>query len=748
MKHRPPDDRPSLTLYTTENTIVALPAEMQKIRPGTPRPLGATVTPDGTNFAVYASGASAVEVCLFEDGSDEPSQVYTLPDNTQRVWHGFIPGVTAGTQYGYRAHGPWDPKNGYRYNPNKLLLDPYARSIVGEPEWNDTMFAHSPGDDLTMSESRNDASMPKGLVTANDYDWGDDARLMTPMDATVIYEVHVKGFTQQHPDIPEELRGTYAGMAHPVAIDHLKRLGVTAVELLPVHAFVDDEFLTSQGKVNYWGYSTLNFFSPAARYAANKSPGGEINEFRDMVKAMHAAGIEVILDVVYNHTCEGNELGPVMSYRGLDNRSYYKLVPDNLRHNFNFTGTGNTVNVGHPQTMAMVLDSLRYWVNEMHVDGFRFDLAVTLGREYPDFDPNGGFFDAIFTDPVLSTTKLIAEPWDTGPGGYQLGNFPLIWSEWNDKYRDDVRTFWQTTQPVLAAIGYRLTGSSDVFESSGRKPNASINFVAAHDGFSLHDVVSYTRKHNEANGENNEDGHDHNIAANYGVEGPTDDESIIALRNRQKRNMLATLLFSQGTPMICGGDELGRTQQGNNNAYAQDNEISWYDWDLGDDDKALIEFTSRAIQIRRENPALTRRYFFRGMPQQRGELKDVMWLHPEGYELAANDWTNPDLRTLGMRLDGGAIQEIDAEGDPIEPASIMLIFHAGEEEIEFTLPLVERGEELSHWVALLSTDSEDGVVSVKARAGDAITVPGRTVMIFLPSTELDGSTLVPDDIEL
>lgn len=719
---------------------------MQKIRPGTPRPLGATVTPEGTNFAVYASGASAVEVCLYENGSDEPTQVYTLPENTQHVWHGLIPGVTEGTLYGYRAHGPWDPKNGYRYNPNKLLIDPYARSIVGEPEWNDTMFAHSPGDDLTMSEEPNDASMPKGLITANDYDWGDDARPMIPMDATVIYEVHVKGFTQQHPDIPEELRGTYAGLAHPVAIEHLKRLGVTAIELLPVHSFVDDEFLTSQGKVNYWGYSTLNFFSPAARYAADKSPGGEINEFRNMVKALHAAGIEVILDVVFNHTCEGNELGPVMSYRGLDNRTYYKLVPDNLRHNFNFTGTGNTVNVGHPQTMAMVLDSLRYWVTEMHVDGFRFDLAVTLGREYPNFDPHGGFFDAVFTDQVLSTTKLIAEPWDTGPDGYQLGNFPLIWNEWNDKYRDDVRTFWQTSQPVLAAMGYRLTGSSDIFEASGRKPYSSVNFVVAHDGFSLHDVVSYTRKHNEANGENNEDGHSHNIAANYGVEGPTDDETIIALRNRQKRNMLATLLFSQGTPMICGGDELGRTQQGNNNAYAQDNEISWYDWDLGDDDKALIEFTSRAIQIRRENPALTRRYFFRGMPEQRGELKDVTWLHPEGYEFGANDWTNPDLRTLGMRLDGGAIQEIDAEGDPIEPASIMLIFHAGEEDIEFTLPLVERGAELSHWVALLSTDSEDGSVSVKAKAGDTITVPGRTVMIFLPSTELNGSSLVPDDL--
>lgn len=723
---------------------MALPAELQKIRPGTPRPLGAHVTSEGTNFAVYSSAASAIEICLFEDGSNEPVQVYNLPETTQRVWHGFIPGVTAGTLYGIRAHGPWDPENGYRYNPNKLLIDPYARAIVGEPGWDDTMFAHTLGDDLTMSESANDASIPKGMVTDNDYDWGDDTQLRTSMDNTVVYEVHVKGFTQQHPDIPEEIRGTYAGMAHPAAIEHLQHLGVTAIELLPIHAFVDDAFLTEQGKVNYWGYSTLNFFSPAARYAADKTPGGEINEFREMVKAMHAAGIEVILDVVFNHTCEGNELGPVLSYRGLDNRHYYKLDPENLRHNLNYTGTGNTVNVGHPQVMAMVMDSLRYWVSEMHVDGFRFDLAVTLGREYPDFDPHGGFFDAVFTDPIVSSVKLIAEPWDTGPKGYQLGNFPLNWSEWNDKYRDDVRTFWQTTQPILAAMGYRLTGSSDIFEEGSRKPHASVNFVAAHDGFSLHDVVSYTRKHNDANGEKNRDGHDHNIAANYGIEGPTDDQAILALRNRQKRNMLATLLFSQGTPMICGGDELGRSQNGNNNAYAQDNEISWYNWDLNDDEKALIEFTRRAIQIRRENPALTRRYFFHGMPEKQGLLKDVTWLHYEGYELGADDWTHPDLRTLGMRLDGGAIQEIDEMGNPIEPASLFLIFHAGEDDVEFKLPPVERGEDLSHWVALLSTDGDDGSVSLKAKAGDTITVPSRTVLLFLPSSEVNGTSLLAD----
>ena len=716
------------------------PGQQQKIRPGSMRPLGATVVDGGTNFAVYSNYGTQVDVCIYDGTHDDPVAVYTLPERTERVFHGFIPGIGAGTTlYGLRMHGPWDPANGHRFNPNKLLLDPYAKAIVGHPIWGDASFAHTPGDDMVMDEHRNDAAMPKALVVDNSYDWGDDEPLRLSTDESVIYEVHVKGFTQQHPEIPAEIRGTYAGMAHPAAIAHLQHLGITAVELMPVHAFVDDQFLTDQGKVNYWGYSTLGYFAPAARYAANKTPGAEINEFRDMVKAYHAAGIEVILDVVFNHTCEGSELGPVLSFRGLDNRTYYKLNPSDLRHNENFTGTGNTVNVGHPQVMRLVLDLLRYWVQEMHVDGFRFDLAVTLGREYPDFDQHGGFFDAIYCDPVLSAVKLIAEPWDTGPGGYQLGKFPVIWGEWNDRFRDDVRTFWQTTRPVLPAMGYRLTGSSDIFQISGRKPMASVNFVAAHDGFSLNDLVSYTQKHNEANGENNRDGHNHNIGANYGAEGPTDDPAILALRDRQKRNMLATVLFSQGTPMICGGDELGRTQNGNNNAYAQDNELSWYDWDLSDADKQLIEFTKLAIQIRKDNPALRRRYFFQGMPQSQGDMKDVTWLHPEGYELTQSDWTNPELRTLGMRLDGGAIHEINEDGDPIEPASVLLIFHAGEDDTEFTLPPVERGANLSHWVALLSTDSVDGRIAHKARAGDTVPVPARTVLIFLPSTELDGS---------
>lgn len=714
------------------------PTESQKIRPGSPRPLGATVTPEGTNFAVYSSEATAIEICLYNSSSNEPYQVYSLPEQTRRIWHGCIPGIPAGTLYGIRAHGPWDPENGHRYNANKLLIDPYSKAIVGDPVWTGDSYAHVPGDHLEMSETRNDSDVPKALTVDNHYDWEGDTPPGTDWSNTVIYEVHVKGFTQQHPDIPANIRGTYAGMAHPTAISHLKKLGITAVELLPIHSFPDDEFLTDQNKSNYWGYNTIAFFAPAARYASNNEPAAEINEFRDMVKAYHAAGIEVILDVVYNHTCEGSELGPILSWRGLDNSHYYKLQPGNLQQNENFTGTGNTVNVGHPQVMSLVLDSLRYWVTEMHVDGFRFDLAVTLGREYPDFDQHGGFFDAVFTDPILAGVKLIAEPWDTGPDGYQLGNFPMIWSEWNDRFRDDVRTFWQTTQPILPAMGYRLTGSSDVFQNNGRKPHASINFVASHDGFTLHDLVTYSRKHNEANGESNRDGHNHNIASNYGIEGETDDPAINALRSRQKRNMLATVIFSQGTPMLLGGDEFERTQQGNNNAYAQDNDISWFSWDFSEEAKQHIEFTRRAIKIRQMNPALTRRYFFKGMPQEAGELKDVTWLHHEGWEMGSDDWTNPDLRTLGMRLDGGAIQEIDELGNPIEPASVLLIFHAGDEPIDFTLPLVERGEELSHWVALLSTDSGDGSVSLKAKAGDTISIPARTVMLFLPSTELNG----------
>jgi isoamylase len=711
--------------------------EDQKIRPGSPRPLGATWDGEGTNFAVYSADATGVDICIYDGDDEEPSRVISLPEQTYFIWHGYVPGP--GTRYGLRVHGPWEPGAGLRFNPNKVLLDPYAKAIDGTVTWDDSLFSYEITEDQnghTMSETRNDGFMPKALVVDPSFDWEGDTLLYRNWYDTVIYEVHVKGFTHQHPDIPEDIRGTYKGLAHPAAIEHLTNLGVTAVELLPVHTFVDDQFLTDQGLTNYWGYSTLGFFSPDSRYAADKADGSQVNEFREMVKAFHAAGIEVILDVVFNHTCEGNHLGPSLSFKGIDCRSYYRLVPEDPYHFIDFTGTGNTVDASNPQVLTMILDSLRYWVTEMHVDGFRFDLAVTLGREDPDFLATGGFFDAIHQDPVLSQVKLIAEPWDIGPDGYQVGQFPMIWSEWNDKFRDDVRTFWQTTQPILSAMGFRLTASADQYEWNGRKPKASINLITAHDGFCLHDLVSYTRKHNEANGEDNEDGHDHNISANYGHEGPTDDPDIIALRERQKRNMLATLIFSQGIPMICGGDELGRTQQGNNNAYAQDNEISWFDWDLDDDQNALIEFTKNAIAVRQANPALKRRLFFEGLPQKPGSLKDVTWFHPEGWELSDNDWSNPDLRTIGARLAGDAIEEIDEEGNPLRPSSVFLIFHAGEDDIEFMLPLVERAQELNQWTALLSTDSPDGAISRSARARSRITVPGRTVMIFSPSEDL------------
>ncbi|HVL22846.1 MAG TPA: glycogen debranching protein GlgX [Thermomicrobiales bacterium] len=713
---------------------MSLPSEAQAVRPGTPRPLGATWLGEGTNFAVFSAHATRVEICLYDDGEDTPCRTIELPERTYGIWHGYVPGVGPGTRYGIRAHGPYAPEQGHRFNPAKVLIDPYARAIDGQVTWNDTVYAYpldDPDDDLEMSDTTNDAAMPKSIIIDPAFDWGDDRAPRTSWDETVIYEVHVKGFTECHPDIPEEDRGTYRGLAHPAAIAHLKKLGVTAVELLPVHAFVDDHFLTQKGLSNYWGYSSLGFFAPTDRYARNATPGGQVTDFKEMVKALHAAGIEVILDVVYNHSGEGNHLGPTLSFKGLDNASYYRLIPDKPRYYLDFTGTGNALNAHHAQVLTMITDSLRYWVTEMHVDGYRFDLATTLGRDVYDFDPYGGFFDAVHQDPVLSTVKLIAEPWDVGEGGYQVGGFPILWSEWNDRFRDDVRTFWQTNQPILASMGYRLTGSSDIYEAGGRSPHASVNLIVAHDGFTLHDLVSYTQKHNEANGEANQDGHDHNISTNYGVEGPTDDPKIIALRERQKRNMLATLFLSQGTPMLCGGDELGRTQQGNNNAYCQDNEISWFDWELNERQRQLIEFVSRLVHARQDQAALRRRRFFKGMPQTPDSIKDVTWLRPDGNEFTNEDWNNPKLRTIGMRLAGEAIQETDDEGNPLTPSSLLLIFHAGEKPIDFTLPLVERGEELSHWHGLLTTDTPDGSIALHAAAKTKIKVPGRTVMLFV-----------------
>ena len=712
---------------------MSLPLAAPGIRPGFAHPLGATWTGAGTNFAVFSANALKVEICLYENDEATPSRTVELPERTHHIWHGLLPDVTPGTRYGLRVHGPYDPQAGHRFNPAKLLVDPYAKALDGKVVWNDASYPYDlegPEDDLEPDHRPNDAFMPKSVVIDPAFDWQGDESPGTSLLESVIYEVHVKGFTKCHPDVPKKLRGTYAGLAHPAAIEHLKRLGITAVELLPVHEFVDDHFLTQQGLRNYWGYSTLGFFAPAARYAAHGKRGGQVTEFKEMVRALHAAGIEVILDVVFNHTCEGNHLGPMLSYRGVDNMNYYRLLPGRFRYYMDFTGTGNTVNPTHPQVLTMITDSLRYWVTEMHVDGFRFDLAPAVAREGYDVDKNGGFFDAIHQDPVLSQVKLIAEPWDIGEGGYQLGNFPVLWSEWNDQFRDGVRTFWQTSARSNADMGYRLTGSSDIFEGSGRGPIASVNLITAHDGFCLRDLVSFNEKHNDANGENGNDGHDHNISANYGAEGPTSDPTINALRSRQSRNLLATLMLSQGVPMLLGGDEIGRSQRGNNNAYCQDNEISWFNWDLDESDRQLIALVSRLTAIRRDQPILRRRRFFRGQPQRPRGFKDLSWIKPDGDEFLNKDWADDSLTAMGLRMPGDSIEEMDDQGNPIETSSLFLILHRGPNPIKFTLPLVDRLSTTDQWRLILTTDDPTGEGSDRYTEHSTINVPGRTVMLF------------------
>ena len=707
------------------------PAATTQILPGSPYPLGATRTAEGTNFAVFSAHGEKVELCLFEGGGDKPSRVYALPERTYNIWHGFVPDVDPGTHYGLRVYGPYEPESGHRFNSAKLLVDPYARALDGTVRWGKQTFAYDlddPDDDLALNTSRNDADIPKGVVIDPEFDWGDDAPPRTPWLETIIYELHIKGFTVQHPEIPKELQGTYLGLAHPAAIKHLTELGVTAVELLPVHAFVDDQFLLRRGLVNYWGYSTLGYFAPAARYAS-KSSGEQVSEFKQMVRALHKAGIEVILDVVYNHTCEGNHLGPTLSFKGIDNLNYYRVLPNKPRYYLDFTGTGNTLNMHHPQVLTLVMDSLRYWVQEMHVDGFRFDLASTLGRERYDFEKFGGFFDSIHQDPVLSRVKLIAEPWDVGEGGYQVGNFPIFWSEWNDRFRDGVRAFWQTDHHPIADMGYRLTGSSDLYELSGRGPWSSINFIVSHDGYTLEDLVSYTEKHNEANGEDNQDGHNHNLSANYGVEGPTTDQAILALRDRQKRNMLTTLILSQGVPMLCGGDEIGRTQLGNNNAYCQDNELSWLNWDLDDREKTMLAFVRRVIEIRKRYPILRRRRFFEGRPERPRGIKDLAWLRVDGNEMKDEDWSDPSLRTLVLRMAGDALDEPDARGRRILTRSFLFILHADPEPVAFRFPAIARGASELTWNVILDTNAADGVADANIDAGDDITIPGRCILL-------------------
>jgi isoamylase len=652
--------------------------------PGSPNPLGATWDGEGTNFALFSEGAHRVDLCLFDSAGRETC--LPLQEVTAFVWHGYVPGVGPGQRYGYRVHGPYQPEYGLRFNPAKLLLDPYAGAIDGELDWDDSVFGYVVGGDDGVPDPRDSAPhVPKAVVADTLFPWGDDQRPNTPWHDTVIYETHVKGFTARHPDVPEPLRGTYAGLASPAAIDHLLRMGVTAVELLPVHHFVSEHALIERGLVNYWGYNTLGYFAPHAAYSSTGGRGHQVREFKAMVRNLHAAGIELILDVVYNHTAEGNHLGPTLSFRGIDNTSYYRLVEGNPRLYMDYTGTGNTLNARHPEVLRLIMDSLRYWVTEMHVDGFRFDLASALARGFHEVDRLSAFFDLIHQDPVVSRVKLIAEPWDVGEGGYQVGNFPVLWTEWNGKYRDAVRDFWRGQGASLAEMGYRLTGSSDLYQADGRRPYASINFVTAHDGFTLADLVSYNVKHNEANRENNRDGTDDNRSWNCGVEGPSEDPRILALRRRQQRNFLATLFLSQGVPMLLGGDEIARTQRGNNNAYCQDNEISWYDWDLDEEQQDLLDFTRRLVALRRQHPVLRRRRFFQGRPIHAQGLADIAWFRPDGQEMTEREWVSGRVQALGMYLNGEQIAEPGPRGEHLLDDSFLVLIN-GMKTVQFQLP--------------------------------------------------------------
>lgn len=675
-----------------------------KVWPGRPYPLGATWDGEGVNFSLFSENATSVELCLFDgpDASKESHRI-RLEERTNQTWHVYLPEGRPGLHYGFRVDGPYDPQAGHRFNPAKLLIDPYAKSIADTIRLSDRMFGYRLGEadgDLVRDDRDNAEEMPKCVVVDQAFSWGGDHLLRTPWSKTVIYEVHVKGFTARHPQVPEHLRGTYAGLSTPAVIEYLQELGVTAVELLPVHHAVQDKHLTDQGLTNYWGYNTIGFFAPDMRYAASPVRGRHVREFKTMVKTLHSAGIEVILDVVYNHTAEGNHLGPTLSFRGIDNAAYYRLMADDPRYYMDYTGCGNSLNVRHPRTLQLIMDSLRYWVLDMHVDGFRFDLASTLARELHEVDRLSAFFDIIHQDPILSQVKLIAEPWDLGAGGYQVGNFPVGWAEWNGKYRDAIRRYWKGDGGQVAELAYRLSGSSDLYETSGRRPFASINFITAHDGFSLQDLVSYNEKHNEANGEGNQDGHNDNLSWNCGIEGPTDDPVILDLRLRQKRNMLTTLLLSQGVPMLCGGDEIGRTQQGNNNAYCQDNDLSWHDWNLTAEDRDLLGFVRQLIALRQRHPVFRRRRFFQGRNIHGSEIKDIVWLRPDGREMDEADWSQGYLRALGIVLAGDAIEESDARGNRIVDDTFLLLLNAHHEAIPFLLPSADG---TAPWSVVLNT---------------------------------------------
>lgn len=695
-----------------------------RLHPGQPYPLGASWNGQGTNFALYSENASGVELCLFDDHGTETR--VALREQTAFVWHGYLPDVKPGQRYGYRVHGEYAPERGLRFNPNVVLLDPYAKALDGTERFDEGVFGYVPGGEDTVMQEAEQRGAPLGIVTDSNFDWRGDHRPSIPFHQAVIYEAHVKGLTMTHPLVPEELRGTYAGIACEPILFYLRELGITSIELMPVHQHVDDPFLIDKGLTNYWGYSTLSFFAPDVRYSAEArrgNPAGAVDEFKNMVKALHESGIEVILDVVYNHTAEGNHMGPTMSFKGIDNPTYYRLVAEDPRFYFDYTGTGNSLNVRHPQTLQLIMDSLRYWVTEMHVDGFRFDLASTLARGLHEVDQLSGFFTIIHQDPIISQVKLIAEPWDVGEGGYQVGNFPVNWAEWNGIYRDDMRAFWKGDGGLASEIGYRLTGSSDLYQNDGRKPYASINFVTAHDGFTLRDSVTYEQKHNEANQEGGNDGHNHNITWNCGVEGETEDAEINALRARQQRNFLATMLLGQGTPMLLGGDEIGRTQGGNNNAYCQDNEISWYDWANLDED--LLAFTKKVIRLRKNHPALHRRKFFSGRTIRGEDVRDIVWLRFDGAEISDEDWNNPQTQSMGIFLDGNGLDDVDSQGQPLLDDHLLLLLNASHVDLPFTLPDLAGCE---HWELLL--DTGDDQATETPAAGEETHLLARSVKLY------------------
>jgi glycogen operon protein len=685
---------------------------------------------------LFSEGAERVELCLLD--ADGTETCVDLVDVDAFVWHAYLPNIQPGQRYGYRVHGPYDPANGQRFNPSKLLLDPYAKAVEGQIDWGQPVFSYEFGDPDSFNDEDSAAHMMKGVVINPFFDWSGDRHPKTPYAESFIYEAHVKGLTQLHPDVPEELRGTYAGIAHPAIIDHLRKLGVTAIELMPVHQFVNDSTLEDKGLSNYWGYNTIAFLAPQNTYSSTGDHGQQVQEFKAMVKALHAAGIEVILDVVYNHTAEGNHLGPTLSMRGIDNEAYYRLEGDDKRYYTDYTGTGNSLNVGNPHALQLIMDSLRYWVLDMHVDGFRFDLASTLAREFYDVDRLAAFFELVQQDPVVSQVKLIAEPWDVGPGGYQVGNFPPQWTEWNGKYRDTVRDFWRGEPQALGEFASRLTGSADLYEHSGRRPVASINFVTAHDGFTLRDLVSYNEKHNEANGEDNNDGESHNRSSNMGVEGPTDDPEVRTRRAQQQRNFIATLLLSQGVPMLLHGDELGRTQGGNNNGYAQDNEITWVDW--SSIDHPLVEFTAALARLRKEHPTFRRSRFFDGRPVKMEEgdnIPDVVWLRPDGTLMQPEDWDSGFGRAVGVFLNGQGIRERDRRGETISDDHFLVLFNAGDEPVDFHVPAIQYSPE---WDVYVDTAGERANTEPIA-PGEALKLEPKSLIVLrehhLPEPEID-----------